>query len=145
MWLCLNNAFLSIVEPNRADKGASPVLKVRARRPGDIERVFPGYAAEVLDGHDYMFRALIPRDVVASAVAAQVLSTNYDNFKNSVKDDALHGAYNRVWDTMSRQQPQPPYSAYNRVVPRRAAQRALNLDGAAPSSRVPRKRPTAGG
>lgn len=38
MWICLNDAFLSIV----AHRDKPGVLLVRARRPGDIERTFPG-------------------------------------------------------------------------------------------------------
>ena len=55
MWLCLNNAFLSIV-----DKDCAPdELLVRARRDGDIERVFPKAEVEVTLGNDYRCRARI--------------------------------------------------------------------------------------
>ena len=59
MWVCLNSAFLSIVQPSSSDplaKGDMPL--VRARRRGDIERAFsdPVKVVEV-PGRDYQFRA----------------------------------------------------------------------------------------
>ena len=39
MWVCLSNAFLSIVQPSKLDADPEQFLLVRARRPGDIERV----------------------------------------------------------------------------------------------------------
>lgn len=120
MWLNLNNAFLSIVEPHRAARGNSPTLLVRARRPGDIERVFPNAKVEVIDRRDYMFRAVIDRKLVAEALAAQVMGINYGNFKNSVADHDLHDAYARTWHTMAALQPQRPYSTYSdRPAPKR--------------------------
>ena len=44
MWIFLTDAFLSIVDKD----GDGTTLLVRARRAGDIERVFPG--AEVIEG-----------------------------------------------------------------------------------------------
>lgn len=112
MWICLNNAFLSIVEPgslDRAQKG--DVLMVRARRKGDIERVFgTSTVVEKRPERDYLFRAFIPRELVAIQVAAAVTSISYGNFKNSVKDDLLHKAYAAVWGIMARLQPTAPYS-----------------------------------
>ena len=107
MWICLNNAFLSIVEPEHG----SDDLLVRARRPGDIEAVFgKDYKVEKRPERDYLFRALIPREVVADVIAAQVMDIGYGNFKNSVNDRRLHDAYARVWSVMAGLQPTPPYS-----------------------------------
>ncbi|MFL9964715.1 hypothetical protein PQR02_27360 [Paraburkholderia sediminicola] len=94
MWICLNNAFLSIV----AYPADAATLPVRARRAGDIEAVF-GADVEVvtLPGRDYQFRAFLPRQIVADTIAQNVLDISYPNFKNSVTDDALHGAYAKVW------------------------------------------------
>lgn len=106
MWLCLPNAFLSIV-----DKAKKPgCLVVRSRREGDIERYFPGAVVSKTVGNDYLFRAEIPREQVAQRVADQVMGITYSNFKDSVKDDHLHGAYHRVWSVMASLQPIPPYS-----------------------------------
>lgn len=107
MWICLNSAFLSIVEP----ASGSDTLLVRARRPGDIEAVFgKGYSVEKRPERDYLFRALIPREVVGAVVAAAVTSIDYGNFKNSVRNSRLHDAYAAVWGIMARLQPTRPYS-----------------------------------
>lgn len=106
MWLCLNNAFLSVVEPEKN----STHLRVRARRQGDIEAIFPDAEVKKTPGRDYLFRAEIEREKVAEAVAAQICGINYGNFKNSVRDNKLHDAYAAFWSIMARLQPIPPYS-----------------------------------
>lgn len=110
MWISFNDAFLSIVEPDRKAGGKSPQLLVRARRPGDIEAVFPGAVVEKRPERDYLFRALIDREVVAAMVADRVMQVNYGNFKDSVRNNRLHDAYAAVWGIMARLQPTRPYS-----------------------------------
>ncbi len=106
MWICLNSAFFSIVDTNLpGDK-----LLVRARREGDIERVFPGAKVTRTPGRDYLYRASVSREAVALTIAEQVRSIDYGNFKNSVRDDKLHNAYSGFWQIMSRIQKVPPYS-----------------------------------
>jgi hypothetical protein len=39
-----------------------------------------------------------------------VLSISYGNFKDSVRDRALHDAYLTCWHAMARTQDPPPYS-----------------------------------
>lgn len=126
MWLCLNSAFLSIVEPTRTAKGSASQLLVRARRPGDIERVFPNAEVKTIDGRDYMFRALIKRETVARVIAKNLMDINYGNFKDSVADHGLHDAYAGCWHIMARIQPQRQYSYYSRPV-RKPVQRSLGL------------------
>jgi hypothetical protein len=53
MWFCFSDAFLSIV----AHKNNAELLLVRARRPGDIENVFPEASVIKTPGYDYLFRA----------------------------------------------------------------------------------------
>lgn len=106
MWICLNNAFLSIVDKAKDDRN----LMVRARRRGDIERVFPDAKVIRTIGNDYLFRAEIDREIVAETISDLICQINYDNFKSSVTDDKLHTAYVGVWREMSRIQPIPPYS-----------------------------------
>lgn len=98
MWICLSDSFLSIVDTGDAS-GRS--LLVRARRAGDIERVFPG--AEVIEGAgtDYAFRARIAREWVAARLSEEVKSLNYPNFKASVRAPDLKAAYGRVWAVMA--------------------------------------------
>jgi len=107
MWLCLNTAFLSIVHKDCADHE----LLVRARREGDIEKVFPDAKVIRSTDSDYLHRAVVPRDEVADALAAQIRNIDYGNFKSSVKDDILHESYLEVWEAMASLQSPPPYSA----------------------------------
>lgn len=100
MWIHMNDAFLSVVA-HRTDER---MLLVRARVAGDIERVFPGVAVGETPDADYRFRTLLPREVVAGAVAAAVGCIDYDNFKNSVADDDRHAAYSDCWYAMRRLQ-----------------------------------------
>ncbi len=96
MWIFLNNSFLSIV----SDRDNPDNLLVRARLKGDIERLFPKIKAVHSPKADYAFRASIPRDEVSNAIAKQVKSVDYDNFKNSVEEHDRHDAYFDVWSVM---------------------------------------------
>lgn len=96
MWIFLNDAFLSIVDKG----GEDGTLLVRARRRGDLERVFPGAAVAETPRNDYRFRARVPRGAVAEALAAAVRDLRYPNFKGSVQDSARHEAYLGVWRVM---------------------------------------------
>lgn len=93
MWVFLNNSFMSIV----AAKGKKNMLLVRARVNGDIEKVFPKAIVATTPANDYRYRAFIPRDVVAKAMADQVRKIDYPNFKDSVKEDLRHDHYMQVW------------------------------------------------
>lgn len=112
MWLCLNNAFLSVV-----DKATAPgCLMVRARVAGHIEAVFPGAVVQRTEGNDYLFRAEIARGEVAARVAEAIMEIDYNNFKNSVKANRLHDAYSAVWGVMGKLQPGGPYSRGGRKI-----------------------------
>lgn len=101
MWVCLNDAFLSIV----AKDCARDELLVRARREGDIERIFPRATVKRTPKGDYLFRAFVKRGAVRRAMGRELDRVTYDNFKDSVRDDTLHDAYLRVWSTMMDLQP----------------------------------------
>lgn len=107
MWIMLNDCFLSIVKKDCKDGE----LLVRARRPGDIEKVF-GRKTKVdrVTAADYLFRAVIPREDVTRAMQNEVLRIDYGNFKDSVVDHDLHEAYMRVWSAMADVQDPRPYS-----------------------------------
>lgn len=110
MWICHNQAFLSIVH-----KDCSPDhLMVRARVKGHIEKIFPKAKVRQTLGNDYQFRAVVSRIDVANALAEIAFDIDYPNFKDSVANDALHGAYNRVWSAMSSLQEYAPYSRVKR-------------------------------
>ena len=100
MWICLNNAFLSVVQ----DRDDPETLLVRARVAGHIQQVFPEAKVFTDPKADYLYRAFIGRKAVAQAVAATVENIDYDNFKDSVDDDQLHVAYMKVWSTMEKLQ-----------------------------------------
>jgi len=110
MWLCLNDAFLSIVHK----ECARDELLVRARRQGDIEKVFPGAKVKRSLTTDYLFRAVIKRDQVEAAMIGEVRRINYANFKGSVPAGPLHDAYLRCWTAMSDLQPTRPYTGLPR-------------------------------
>jgi hypothetical protein len=100
MWIFLSESFLSVVQkPDDTD-----TLTVRARIKGDIEALFPDAKVTEGAGTDYRFRATIPREVVAKAMADRVMALDYGNFKSSVKDRTRHDAYMGVWDVMYRYQ-----------------------------------------
>lgn len=105
MWICLNKAFLSVVDKSTV----ADCLVVRARVAGHIESVFPDAKVETTPGVDYLFRADIPRKEVAAALSREVMGINYPNFKDSVTDRPLHDAYMRVWHVIANLQRIPPY------------------------------------
>ena len=76
MWLLLNDTFLSIVHKDCKDDE----LLVRARRPGDIERVF-GEKAKKTTNTDYRYRAVVKRADVERKMALEINAISYDNFK----------------------------------------------------------------
>lgn len=106
MWLMTPKAFVSIV-----DKASDPdFLCVRARRAGDIERLFPSANVVQTPRNDYRYRAEIPREEVAAAVSEYVRSElYYDNHKDATDDGDLHRSYGRVWSAMATLQPGGPY------------------------------------
>lgn len=107
MWIMLSDAFISIVAK---DCGPNELL-VRARRAGDIRKVFGKFIKVTrYTRSDYLYRAVMPKHDVMEALARAVENIDYPNFKDSVRDDKLHEAYLRVWTAMATVQPLPPYS-----------------------------------
>lgn len=97
MWIYLSDSYLSIVE-YRDDPTQ---LLVRARCPGDLERVFgPEISVAETPTHDYRYRTVLPRQRVAEVLADRVLAINYPNFKNSVREHDRHDAYFSAWSAM---------------------------------------------
>jgi hypothetical protein len=97
MWIMLNDCFLSIVHKDCA----RDELLVRARRRGDLEKVFRGVAVVHTPKADYPYRATVKRKAVNSALALELSRVTYENFKDSVQDNRLHNAYLRVWSEMA--------------------------------------------
>src|SRR5258708_26582385 len=103
MWVMVSDCFYSIVAK---DCGPTEVL-IRARRAGDIEKVFPDAKVTRSTNRDYLYRAVLPRDVVKQALAAMIDKIDYPNFKDRVEDSSLHAAYVSVWPAMAGL-PHPP-------------------------------------
>ena len=101
MWICLNDSFLSIV-----DKGdpSGDTLLVRARREGDIGRVFPEAVVSINSGSDYAYRARLPRERVVAQIAEAVRSIDYGNFKATVVERRRHDVYMDIWSVLARDQ-----------------------------------------
>lgn len=96
MWLFLNDSFISIVSDERRPDN----LLIRARKEGDIEAFIPGARAQRTPDADYLYRASVPRERVAAALAERAKGIDYGNFKGSVPDDDRHDVYMRVWQAM---------------------------------------------
>ena len=104
MWICLNNAFLSIVE----DLDNSNRLLIRARRREHIVNVFGNVEIIVNGGTDYKYRTFQDRKLVIRTISSLIDNINYRNFKNSVTDDDLHDLYTGFWvDHRSLQETEP--------------------------------------
>lgn len=106
MWVCLSDCFLSIVNKDSV-RGS---LLVRARRQGDIEKIFPTAKVVRVTVSDYLYRASVPVEDIVKAMESEVRRITYSNFKGSVTDKKLHDAYMRVWTAMSSLQNPAPYS-----------------------------------
>jgi hypothetical protein len=79
MWIFMSESFLSVVEHDADDN----LLLVRARFEGDIDRVFPEADVAETPTSDYRYRAALPRERVAEAIAGRVRKIHYPNFKDS--------------------------------------------------------------
>lgn len=105
MWIFLNDAFFSIVQPTDwKSHEPSPNLIVRSRFPDDIKRVFPDAKVSKTPNRDYLFRAVVNRELIAKKMAIEVSRIAYSNFKSSVQEDERHDAYSDVWTVMFRAQ-----------------------------------------
>jgi hypothetical protein len=112
MWLLIPEGFYSIVQkPGEAD------LCVRARNPGDLERLREMYMPGVgpmkeTPGHDYRYRAWVSRGALAEGLAAIARDLAYSNFKSEVgrRDPERAHVYSDVWTVLGSIQPGGNYS-----------------------------------
>jgi hypothetical protein len=119
MWICLNNSFLSIVEPGpEVTHHAEDVLVVRARHKGDIEAVFLLADVGIDQTRDYPYRAYVHRETVARTIAQTVRNIDYTNFKDSVVQHRRVRAYTNVWITLLDQLQDIP-SKFKKVISER--------------------------
>ena len=113
MWIMGTDFFLSVVR-----KDCSPgQLLVRARREGDIEKVFGKVEVERDTTADYLFRARIDEEAVASAMRDQLLRIDYGNYKSAADKD-MHDALLTCWHALADLQDPPPYSGRRAIFPR---------------------------
>lgn len=105
MWIMLNDCFFSIVSKDCA----RDELLVRARRKGDIEKLWPTAKITRDAGTDYLYRAAIKKVEIKAALANEVDRVTYANFKDSMgkspEDSCLHAAYLRCWHALLDLQP----------------------------------------
>lgn len=135
MWLCLNDCFISIVNKDCA----RDELMVRARRPGDIEKLFPKAQVTEYTASDYHYRAAVKVETIGAALVAELGRVVYSNFKDSVSDRPLHDAYLRVWTAMASIQPKRPYSGTRSAFD--FGESLLDLEARAPAVGKKRKAP----
>lgn len=95
MWLCFNDAFLSVVQSIRDPD----VLMVRARVAEHLVAVF-GDNKEIHKDSllDYRYRVFCSRAELMGILADRIANISYSNFKDSVKDERLHEMYEDMWD-----------------------------------------------
>ncbi len=112
MWLFMTDSFLSIAaDPEDADS-----LLVRARKDGDIERVFPDAIVVETPDADYRYTAPLPRLQVAAAIAEQIASMDYGDFQAALPPGLRRDAYLEVWWRMAGWQWQEAIGSRSRTV-----------------------------
>ena len=96
MWLCFNNAFVSVVRDVEDPTGKS--LLVRARKRTHLMRLL-GRGVKITETpkRDYRWRDTVPRDTLSRIMDRHCQNLEYDNFKNSV---AREGSARHVLDVV---------------------------------------------
>ena len=103
MWIFTTFGFFSVVQ-----KQGSPQLTVRARVGDDLDRLRERYLPSLSPttagaGTDYRYRATVPHEHLALAMAAIVRDVDYSNFKSAVarqQDGRREAVYHKVWDAL---------------------------------------------
>jgi hypothetical protein len=113
MWICFNNAFVSIVQ----DKTDPAKLVVRARARAHLVALF-GRRAPIVETPraDYRWRLLTSRAKIARLLVNKVETLSYVNFKDSVKDDRLHDMYLTWWSDHHQFQNDPERKKYRHAL-----------------------------
>jgi hypothetical protein len=93
MWICLNDAFLSAVQ----DRDNVDRLCVRARKYSHLQHLFPETEIVVTPHADYACRVFVTKHEFAQMLIRKVGEIQYTNFKNSVRERALHDLYSEFW------------------------------------------------
>jgi hypothetical protein len=103
MWICLNNAFISVVQEK--DDPTGKTLLVRARKKVHLKRLL-GRGVKITETpkRDYRWRAHIGRDTLSWIMDWHCQNLSYTNFKDSVADKELHDMYSLWWSDHHRYQ-----------------------------------------
>src|SRR5690606_16585105 len=109
MWIFFPNAMLSIV----AHRDKPDTLLVRARFKGDIERVFgwAGVKVQRTPRADYLYRAEVRRQDVATALNDAAWRLEYTNVKGAIPDGdhrrsrAMHDIWQVMFDAQHAAEP----------------------------------------
>ena len=98
MWTITRNGFYSVVQ----DRDDPDVLLVRSRHAADAEHLHDATGADIIatPWADYPYRSRLTRDQWTQFRTSETEQVTYDNFKDSVTDDARHRTYTRVWNTL---------------------------------------------
>jgi hypothetical protein len=104
MWICLNDAFLSIV----ADQKDPAIRLVQAQVASHITNVFPDANVIETPRTDYRYQASVEADVVAKVLAGVIAKIRYASLTDNVRDNRLHHAYRDLSAVMHRLQPPTP-------------------------------------
>ncbi len=72
----------------------------RARDKKHLETLFPGQKIIETRQADYRFRCIIDQEQLTDFMIEQSKAVTYDNFKNSIRDNAYHDACSKVWGVM---------------------------------------------
>lgn len=118
MWIITEHGFFTFV----TDRKDPSMVWLRARVRSDLEQNFPGVEVIEKPGSDYLYRAKVPRTLVAERMAQMVMDSNItSHFKDvalskaPAKDkDLRRSAYYGLWTALARLQPYAPYSKFPR-------------------------------
>ena len=100
MWVFTDNAFISL----RADMTVPDLLDVRARFPGDIEKLWPQAVVTENYEYDYRFSSQVRREDVASVLGHQVRKLRYHSLTERILSPTREEAYLHVWFAMREAQ-----------------------------------------
>ena len=84
--------------------GGVIACETRARRKAHLTKLFPKAKITETPKRDYRWRVSVPPLYMADLVAKHIIGIDYGNFKDSVKEDALHDMYSLWWGDHHRYQ-----------------------------------------
>lgn len=143
MWIASTEGFFSIVAVDYGEHKGD--LVVRARAPGDLERLREKIPAlsptELTPLSDYRYRAYITHEEAGEGFGRLVASIDWTNFKDAARSATPEHEklYHRVWSIMAGLQPGGPYGrggSFERPIPKKerkadtaARKKQLSLPG----------------